>query len=88
MKKRGWMILTVLGLFLATMLACGGGGGEYGEVKKTMESVSKAMENLAKEMDQAEDAKAVASVLNKFADKLATIQPKMEESFNDNGDGQ
>jgi len=73
------MTLTVSGLFLAAMLACGGSGGQYGEVKKTMESVSKVMETLAKEMDQAEDAKAVASVLNKFADKLAALQSKMEE---------
>ena len=79
MKKRGWIIPIISGFFMAAMLACGGGGGQYGEVKKTMESASKVMETLAKEMDQAEDAKAVATVLNKFADELAVLQPKMEE---------
>jgi predicted nuclease with TOPRIM domain len=61
------------------MLACGGGGGQYGEVKETMESASKVMETLVKEMDQAEDGKAVASALNRFADELAALQPKMYE---------
>ena len=81
MKKCRWMTLAIFGLFLTAMLACGSGGGKYGEVKKTMGSVSKVMENLAKEMDQAEDAKAVASVLNKLADELKIIQPKMEKLF-------
>jgi NADH dehydrogenase/NADH:ubiquinone oxidoreductase subunit G len=79
LKKRGWMTLTILTIFLTTMLACGGGGGQYGDVKKTMESATKVMETLVKEMDQAEDGKAVASALNKFADELNALQPKMEE---------
>lgn len=79
MEKRGWMILTVLALFLATMLACGGGGGQYGDVKKTMERVAKVTETLVKEMDQADDGNAVASALDKFADEMVVLQPKMEE---------
>jgi hypothetical protein len=79
LKQRGWMILTVLGLFLAGMLACGSGGGEYGDLKKTMEDASKVMETLIEEMDQAEDGKAVAYALNNFADELAVLQPKMGE---------
>ena len=73
------MILTVLALFLATMLACGGGGGQYGDVKKTMERVAKVTETLVKEMDQADDGNAVASALDKFADEMVVLQPKMEE---------
>ena len=72
MEKRGWMILTVLALFLATMLACG-------DVKKTMERVAKVTETLVKEMDQADDGNAVASALDKFADEMVVLQPKMEE---------
>ena len=79
MEKIGWMILTVLALFLATMLACGGGGGQYGDVKKTMERVAKVTETLVKEMDQADDGNAVASALDKFADEMVVLQPKMEE---------
>jgi len=79
LKKRGWMTLTVLILFLAMMLACGSDGGEYGDVKKTMERAAKVMVTLVQEMDQAEDGKAVASALNKFADELSALQPNMEE---------
>jgi hypothetical protein len=78
LKKRGWMTLNVLILFLAMMLACGG-GGEYGDVKKTMERAAKVMETLVQEMDKAEDGKAVASALNRFADELSALQPKMKE---------
>ena len=79
MRKTGWMTQTILIFSLAMMLACSGSGGEYGDVKKTMESAVEVMETLVKEMDQAEDAKAVASALNKFADELNILQPKMEE---------
>ncbi len=78
LKRRGWIALTFLGFFVVAILACGG-GGQYGEVKKTMEKAAKVLETLAKEMDQAEDEKAVASALNKFADELVALQPKMDE---------
>ena len=79
MEKRGWMSLTVLGLFIAAMLACGSGSDQYGDVKKTMERVAKVMETFVKEMDQADDGGSVASALNKFADEMVILQPKMGE---------
>ncbi len=72
------MILTVIGIILAAMLACSG-GGQYEDLIKTMESTAKVMETLIEEMDQAEDGETVASALNRFADELAVLQPKMVE---------
>jgi len=80
MKKSGWSTLTFLGFFVVGILACGG-GGQYGEAKKTMKRTAQVLETLAKEMDQAEDEKAVASALDKFADELVALQPRMDELF-------
>lgn len=80
MKKRGWIAPTFLGFFVVLTLSCGG-GGQYGEAKKTMERAAQVLETLAKEMDQAEDEEAVASALNKFADELFALQPRMDELF-------
>jgi hypothetical protein len=79
MKKNGWTTLAVLGLFLGTMMACDSGSDQYGDVKKTVERVARVMVTFVKEMDQADDGGAVASALNKFADEMVVLQPKMEE---------
>jgi hydrogenase maturation factor HypE len=76
MKKL--VLFATIGLFLIGMTACGG-GGKYADAKEAMQDMVDLMDNLAADMEKADDAKSVAAVLNKYGDKLQALKPRMEE---------
>jgi hypothetical protein len=78
MKKRGIALLTAL-TFVIGFVACGGGGGKYGDAKQAMGDMLNSMEKLAADLDKAEDAKAVASALNTFTGAMEKLKPKIQE---------
>lgn len=75
--KKLVLILTVV-VFLVGMIACGG-GEKYGDVKAVMNDLADAFDGFGIAMEKAEDGKAVVAAINDFADKMKTLQPKMEE---------
>ena len=78
MKAGRLSLVLVLGLSMAFMAACGGGGGKYGDVKKALEAYAANMDSFISAMNSAEDAGAAAKAMNEFADKMEALKPKME----------
>lgn len=78
MKQRGIALFTAF-IFVVGFIACGGGGGKYGDAKKAMGEMMENMNNLASSLDKADDAKGVAAALNKFCDAMEKLKPTIEE---------
>jgi uncharacterized coiled-coil DUF342 family protein len=73
--------LLVVGLFLLAY-ACGGGGGD--DPKSVMNAAADAFEALVNDLDGADSADEVVTAINKFADKMKELKPKikaMEEKY-------
>ncbi len=69
-------IITVLSLLC---LAVGCGGGKYGDVVSLNEEFVKLMEAYLTSLDQAGSAKDVASAMNRFAESMEVLGPKMKK---------
>ena len=65
------------------VVACGGGGGKYAKVKKVFNEQIQIMDEFVTGLEKADDAKAVAKVLNKYADGLEKLVPAQNELFKD-----
>ena len=74
MKKRAVVFLCVLGLVLLTV-AC---GGKYSDVISVNKQFTKLMEAYVTAMGKAESAKDVAAAINRFADGMEPLVPKMK----------
>jgi hypothetical protein len=67
-------LLLVVGLFLLAY-ACGGGGGD--DPKSVMNESIDVMEGLISDFDGADSADDVVTAIDKFADKMKKLKPKM-----------
>jgi DNA repair ATPase RecN len=67
--------LLVVGLFLLAY-ACGGGGGD--DPKSVANAAADAFENLVNDMEGANSADDLVAAINKFADKMKELKPKMK----------
>jgi hypothetical protein len=77
MKIAKGLLILALAVGLAGSLACTK-GGKYGEAKALLNKSLVAMEDFAKAMDKATEAKAVAAAINSFKDVMADLKPKMQ----------
>jgi uncharacterized coiled-coil DUF342 family protein len=77
MKVWKGLLVLALAVTLAGFFACSK-GGKYGEAKELLNKTVTAMEDFAKAMDKATEAKAVAAGINKFKDAMAAIKPRMQ----------
>lgn len=75
--KKLVLLLTVV-VFLAGVVACGG-GGKYDDAKAVMNDMIDAFNGFGDAMDKANDGKAVAAAIEDFADKMAALKPKIDE---------
>jgi len=76
MKKLA--ICLMVGMFLAGLAACGG-GGKYAEVRDTTEGMIDAMNSFGDTMANAKDGEAVADAVSDFVDEYEGIKEKIEE---------
>jgi hypothetical protein len=76
MKVWKGLLVLALAVAVAGFFACSK-GGKYGEAKNLMNKTLTAMDDFAKDMDKATEAKAVAAGINKFKDAMADLKPKM-----------
>jgi hypothetical protein len=89
MKVTKWIVLLCVVVFIAGIMACG--GGKYADAKKVMEKSNKVMEDFLEEMEKAENAKEVAAVLTDFTKAMQKITPemkKLEEKYPELAKGQ
>jgi len=76
MKKSSW----VMGLcLLAVMVLMSGCGGKYADVKKMNTEFVGITEGYVADLEKADSAKEVAKAMNRYADKLEKIWPKMKK---------
>jgi hypothetical protein len=79
MKVAKWMVFLSTAIFIAGFVACGGGGGKYGEVTKIMEKSAKIMDNFVSKVEKADSGPEVAAAINSFADEMEKMKPRMKE---------
>lgn len=79
MRATKWMAFLSTAVFIVGLIACGGGGGKYGEVTKIMEKSAKIMDNFVSNVEKADSGKEVAAAINSFADEMEKMKPKMKE---------
>ena len=74
MKTSRWMLgLCLLGI-ISLLMGC---AGKYADAKKLNAEFVIIMNRYIEDLDQADNAKDVASAMNRYADKLEVIWPKM-----------
>jgi len=68
-----------LALVLFVSLLVVGCGSKYSDVKKVNEEYVSLMEVYMGDLEKADSAKDVAKAMNRFADKMESLWPKMEK---------
>ena len=69
-----------LSLILVSMVVINGcGGKKYGDVEKTTNDYSKAMEDMAASIEKATSASDVAKAINNFSDQMEKLAPAMKK---------
>ncbi|MBN2345370.1 MAG: hypothetical protein JXO51_03195 [Candidatus Aminicenantes bacterium] len=74
-KKMAWV---VMGMMVAGMFACGG-GGKYASAKSLMNKQIGIMEHYADAMEKANSAQEVAAALNAYAAEQKDLIPAMKK---------
>ena len=74
MKRILSLILTGFCIFI--LIGC---GGKYDDVVEVNNEFIDAMEEYVEELDSASSAKDVATVINRYAEKISALAPKLKE---------
>lgn len=70
---------SVIGFLCLLALVGNGCAGKYADVKKANADFVKITESYVADLEKAGDAKAVAKAMNKFADEMGKMWPKMQK---------
>jgi hypothetical protein len=76
MKKQIGFFLAIL---IMNMIITGCGGSKYSEAIKVNQEYVAAMEKYIEKIEKADNAKAVETAMNAFADDLEKIMPRMKK---------
>lgn len=76
MKKRIPVIFLSLLVIMFLIIGC---GGKYSDVKKVNEKYISLMEDYIADIEKADNAEDAAKAVNKFADGMESLWPKMQE---------
>ncbi len=75
MKKKLWVTCLCL---LGAVVLLNGCAGKYADVKKLNSEFVNSMETYVADLDRADSAKEVAAAMNRYADRLEKIWPKLK----------
>ena len=76
MKKSIQILFLCLLAMSLMMIGC---GGKYSDVKKVTEKYIDLSEDYVADIDKADDAKAIAKAMNRFADGMEELWPEMKK---------
>jgi len=79
MKALKWISLLSLAVFMVGLIACGGGGGKYSDLKPLVKKYNQETEKFISAMENADNAKKVAAALTEFSQAMKQLKPKMDK---------
>ncbi|MFO7870721.1 MAG: hypothetical protein R6V03_04740 [Kiritimatiellia bacterium] len=75
MKRNAFLTVCIL----STIFAVCGCGGKYGDVKRVNAEFVKATEAYAGDLDNADNPGEVAEAINRYADRMEDLMPRMRK---------